>query len=97
MPGISGEELVSRIRDQGEWLQPKIVMASSMGAPPDTALAYDAFLVKPVRRSVLLERLSAVVSGSVVAIATATALAPLQLDAAAGVQARVLLAEDFLG
>ena len=75
MPGMSGDELAVRIRSHAQWFQPKIVMASSTGAPPGACSGFDAFLTKPVRRSVLLAQLAAVTSGDVAAPA-APAAAP---------------------
>ena len=94
MPGMSGDELAARIRSHAEWLQPKIVMASSVGAPPGACSDFDAFLTKPVRRSVLLAQLAAVASGDVAAPAASEAAPALRLQTPDAVEARVLLAED---
>ena len=94
MPGFSGDEVVTRIRSHQAWSQPKIVMASSVGAPPHGAVGYDAFLTKPVRRSVLLAQLGAVASGEAAPPATSTKPEALRLQTAPAAEARVLLAED---
>ena len=94
MPGMSGDEVVARIRLQQGGRQPKIVMASSVGAPPDGSVAYDAFLTKPVRRSVLVARLGAAVTGETVAPDAGARPAALQLELASDRETHVLLAED---
>ena len=94
MPGMSGDELAVRIRSHAQWFQPKIVMASSTGAPPGACSGFDAFLTKPVRRSVLLAQLAAVTSGDVAAPAAPAAAPALRLETPAAGEARVLLAED---
>ena len=94
MPEMSGDDLAARIRGRQGWSQPKIVMASSIGAPPDGAVAYDAFLTKPVRRSVLVARLGAAVTGQAVAPDATARPAALQLETAPAGETRVLLAED---
>ncbi len=94
MPGMPGDEVVARIRTHEAWSQPKIVMASSIGAPPDGDVEYDAFLTKPVRRSVLLAQLGAVASGDAAYSAPSVTPAALQLETALAAEARVLLAED---
>ena len=94
MPGMPGDELAGRIRARQGGSQPKIVMASSIGAPPEGAVAYDAFLTKPVRRSVLVARLGAAVTGEAPAPDPAARPAALQLETAPTGDVRVLLAED---
>ena len=94
MPDMAGDEVVVRIRSNAAWDQLKIVMASSVGAPPDGDVKYDAFLTKPVRRSILLAQLGAVASGDPALPTPSLAPAALQLETAVAAEARVLLAED---
>ena len=91
MPQMAGDELIARIRARSEWTQPRIVVASSMGSPPEGPVAYDAFLVKPVRRSTLAACLSAVTAAQPVAPPEQASATPLEEHGAA---AHVLLAED---
>jgi CheY-like chemotaxis protein len=91
MPHMAGDELIAHIRAQSEWTQPRIVVASSMGSPPEGPVAYDAFLVKPVRRSALAACLSAVTAAEPVAPPEKVSAIPLEEHGAA---AHVLLAED---
>jgi len=59
MPGMAGDEVARAVRETCGEDQPRIVMASSMGAPGRSELeswpALDAFLTKPVRHHVLTE------------------------------------------
>ena len=92
MPQMAGDELIARIREHTDWIQPRIVVASSMGSPPEGRVAYDAFLVKPVRRSALAACLSAVTADApTAAVSEAVSEQPL---AEIGSSAHVLLAED---
>ena len=91
MPQMAGDELIARIRAQTRWRQPRIVVASSMGSPPEGPADYDAFLVKPVRRSALAACLSAVTAINPVTRPETVAAVPLEGHGAA---AHVLLAED---
>lgn len=65
MPGMSGDELAQRIRSNHKLAGAKLVMMTSAGQRGDGAqvakLGFDAYLVKPVKQSVLLECISAVV------------------------------------
>jgi PAS domain S-box-containing protein len=62
MPVMAGDEVARRIRQDQDDPQPRIVVASSMGAPSRQDLeawpALDGFLTKPVRQHVLTETLS---------------------------------------
>ncbi|MDP1875896.1 response regulator [Phenylobacterium sp.] len=61
MPDMAGDEVARRIREAGGEHQPRIVVASSMGAPSrkdmETWPALDGFLTKPVRQHVLTDTL----------------------------------------
>ncbi|WP_305307947.1 response regulator [Phenylobacterium sp.] len=67
MPGMAGDEVARRIRAARGAHQPRIVIASSMGAPSRAELqawpALDAFLTKPVRQHLLTETLGSLVAG----------------------------------
>jgi CheY-like chemotaxis protein len=62
MPVMAGDEVARRIRQGQSDHQPRIVVASSMGAPSHQDLkawpALDGFLTKPVRQHVLTDTLS---------------------------------------
>ena len=94
MPGMSGGEVVARVRSDTLRHQPKIVMASSMGEPLGGCVACEAFLTKPVRRSILVTQLGAVAAGEAASATWGAAPPVLQLEAAPPLEARVLLAED---
>ena len=52
MPGLSGLDVVARIRAHASFGEPKIILASSMGTPAgggDAVKSCDAVLTKPVR------------------------------------------------
>ncbi|MGQ3136731.1 response regulator [Phenylobacterium sp.] len=104
MPGMAGDEVARRIRALDAHHQPRIVIASSMGAPSGQELqawpALDGFLTKPVRQHVLTETLSQLGSRcpwsglDQQAFDVDPAIAP---EAAAPVEpqsVRILLAED---
>ncbi|MDP1616645.1 response regulator [Phenylobacterium sp.] len=101
MPGMAGDEVARAVRAAGGADQPRIVMASSMGAPSRTELetwpALDAFLTKPVRHHVLTECLGRMALSSRPGPASAPAAPeavvtlPPEPDAPA---ARILLVED---
>ncbi|MEW6020233.1 MAG: response regulator, partial [Pseudomonadota bacterium] len=61
MPGMAGDAVARAVRQRGGARQPRIVIASSMGAPSrrelETWPALDAFLTKPVRQAHLIGRL----------------------------------------
>lgn len=100
MPGMAGDEVARAVRETGGGDQPRIVMASSMGAPSRHELeswpALDAFLTKPVRHHVLTECLGRMALTSRPAPSAAPALpepaAPPPEDRAPA--ARILLVED---
>jgi PAS domain S-box-containing protein len=96
MPVLSGEDLAEMIRDGTEWPQPKLVLASSAGAPAgnDKAMVvgFDAVLTKPVRQKALLDCLRRVVTGAPEAaeISDLPDIAP----ALSSVKGRILLVDD---
>jgi signal transduction histidine kinase/CheY-like chemotaxis protein len=61
MPGMTGDQVAAKIRANPALAQPRLVLATAMGASVSADLAaragLDAVLIKPVRRDVLLERL----------------------------------------
>ncbi|MEW5688054.1 MAG: response regulator [Pseudomonadota bacterium] len=91
MPEMAGDEVVAAIR-AAPGPQPKIVMASSMGAP-DGAVDYDAYLSKPVRHAELLACLGRVLGRADRALPAAPQPEALQFAEGPAV-GRVLLAED---
>jgi len=100
MPGMAGDEVARAVRETCGVDQPRIVMASSMGAPSRHELeswpALDAFLTKPVRHHVLTECLGRMALTSRVAPSPAAALAPAPAAPAPdeATAARILLVED---
>ena len=104
MPVMAGDEVARRIRQAEGAHQPRIVVASSMGAPSHQDLkawpALDAFLTKPVRQHVLTETLSRLGSrcpwsGLDQRAFEVDAAAPTELAAPAEpTSVRILLAED---
>ena len=67
MPLLSGEDLAGKIRAGTDWPQPKLVLLSSAGVPPQSdraaTLGFDAVLVKPIHQKALLDCLLRVVCG----------------------------------
>jgi CheY-like chemotaxis protein len=101
MPGMAGDEVARAIREFGGADQPRIVMASSMGAPSRHELeswpALDAFLTKPVRHHVLTECLGRMAQTSRPAPSPAPALPEpvvTQVPEDDAPAARILLVED---
>ena len=62
MPGMSGEMVTAKIRANGAMVQPRIVLASSIGSPLQSDRAaraeFNAVMTKPVRHQALLDCLS---------------------------------------
>ena len=96
MPDLAGDAVAEHIRAQRQWTQPRLVLASSIGAPlkGDRAAraGFDAFLTKPVR----LRSLTACLGGLLAKAAPAAApiRAPGSPLPAPSVRGRILLAED---
>jgi signal transduction histidine kinase/CheY-like chemotaxis protein len=62
MPGLSGEGVAAKIRSNTALAQPKLVLASSIGEMVGAGAAdaglFDAVFTKPVRHSVLVQRIA---------------------------------------
>jgi signal transduction histidine kinase/DNA-binding response OmpR family regulator len=98
MPEMSGEAVAAAIRAREDWIQPRIVMASSVGDPLQGDAAakarIDAFLTKPVRHQVLVDSLAELGSEEVPSpepLEEEAEVAPLDDPECPGL---VLLAED---
>jgi len=106
MPDMGGDEVAVAIRADPGLKQPRIVLASSIGAPLSTDGAakagFDAFLTKPVRHQALVDCLAdlmtkgrepvqAPAAAASAPVATSTAAAAAPAKACRG---RILLAED---
>jgi len=69
MPGMTGDQVAAKIRGNRALAQPRLVLATAIGASIGAEMAakagLDAVLVKPVRREVLLERLCALAAQGV--------------------------------
>jgi PAS domain S-box-containing protein len=101
MPGMGGDTVTEKIRANGSIRQPRVILASSIGAPQRSERArsagFDAFLTKPVRHQALVDCLAELVSAEPSAPVGAPEPAPPPAAAPApppAVMARVLLAED---
>ena len=99
MPEMAGYTAAERIRADPDLHQPRLVLASSIGAPlstePAASAGFDAFLTKPVRHQALIECLSDVMAGPPPELVVETLESPLKATAApSAALARVLLAED---
>lgn len=98
MPDMAGDEVAERIRARQDWRQPKLVLASSIGAPNSTDRAahagFDAFLTKPVRHQALLDCLAGLMGEAVPPEAVVEQAAAAIVLAASPGRARILLAED---
>jgi PAS domain S-box-containing protein len=98
MPGMAGDAVAQKIRANGALTQPRLVLASSIGAPapsdPAAHAGFDAFLTKPVRHQALMDCLCALASPARPAPEAAPA-PPQALPAApSAAVGKVLLAED---
>jgi signal transduction histidine kinase/CheY-like chemotaxis protein len=96
MPGISGVELVQRIRQNKALAETRLVMVSSagiQGVPREVLAMLDAKLDKPVRQHELLDCLVRIHSQAAEKPAPAVA-APAQAQAAPSRGLNILLAED---
>ncbi|CAN5215144.1 hypothetical protein BH11PSE2_BH11PSE2_21960 [soil metagenome] len=106
MPEMSGVEVARIIRADAALRQPKIVLASSIGAPlPSDRAAragFDACLTKPVRHQALVDCLADLIAkGAAAAASDETVIAEAKpaassdpAPAPAGGRGRILLAED---
>jgi PAS domain S-box-containing protein len=99
MPGMGGDSVAEKIRANGSLKQPRLILASSIGAPAPSdhahRVGFDAYLTKPVRHHALVGCLSELVADAAAA-APAEAPAPAQAPPAEepAIGGRVLLAED---
>jgi PAS domain S-box-containing protein len=100
MPGMGGDTVAEKVRANGSLKQPRLVLASSIGAPAPSdhahRVGFDAYLTKPVRHQALVDCLAQLVAEQPAPMA---APAPPETPAAeaapeAGVSGRILLAED---
>jgi signal transduction histidine kinase/DNA-binding response OmpR family regulator len=96
MPDMAGDEVAERVRAQTGWIQPKLVLASSIGEPLSTDRAahvgFDAFLTKPVRQQALVDCLANLIEDEPVTVSEVkTTAAPTPGTSGRG---RILLAED---
>jgi signal transduction histidine kinase/CheY-like chemotaxis protein len=93
MPEMTGDNLAERIRSDGGLPQPRIVLASPIGAPArgDRA-AVNALLTKPIRRQALVECLSGLAANAAAGPEIKPPAAPS--DPGPARRGRVLLAED---
>jgi PAS domain S-box-containing protein len=98
MPGMGGDQVAEKIRANGSLKQPRIVLASSIGAPSPSDRAhdagFDAFLTKPVRHQALVDCLAELVVAADDAAPSAPAAPIPEPEAPRSVGGRVLLAED---
>jgi PAS domain S-box-containing protein len=101
MPEMSGDVVAEQIRADASLRQPRMVLASSIGAPLSNERAaragFDAFLTKPVRHQALLQCIGELVGAAADAPAAPIQLAPEPPSASfAGPlgRGRILLAED---
>jgi CheY-like chemotaxis protein/HPt (histidine-containing phosphotransfer) domain-containing protein len=93
MPGMNGLELARAIRRTPSLQLARLVMlTSTAGSGTADEGVVDAFLTKPVRRSVLLERVSEVIAPR--EAMPAPPPAPVLRSVPAGAAARLLVAED---
>ncbi len=93
MPGMAGDQVAVHIRAQAGWIQPRLVLASSLGLMPasEGRAAFDACLSKPVRRAELLESLGRVLGRPSPTVRRTRRPAAAPSAARSG---RILLAED---
>jgi len=100
MPGMGGDTVAERIRANGSLRQPRLVLASSIGAPAPSdhahRVGFDAYLTKPVRHQALVDCLSELVAEAPPAAAAASSEAqpPAAPESDAQAGGRILLAED---
>ena len=97
MPGMDGIELARRIRARAAWAATRLLILSSAGALDESAEAaavgIDAVLEKPVRQSMLYDRLVSLVGLAGAAVPAAAGSSDTTGEAGQ-LQGRVLVAED---
>jgi PAS domain S-box-containing protein len=101
MPGMGGDTVAEKIRANGSLQQPRLILASSIGAPSPSdhahRVGFDAYLTKPVRHQALVDCLCDLVAEAPVnGVALPAASAPPEPEPTPGLRAggRILLAED---
>ncbi len=103
MPGMGGDTVAEKVRGNGSLKQPRLILASSIGAPAPSdhahRVGFDAYLTKPVRHQALVDCLSELVSASPAMVEPAPATAEPEAatpppSSPSGGGGRVLLAED---
>jgi signal transduction histidine kinase/CheY-like chemotaxis protein/HPt (histidine-containing phosphotransfer) domain-containing protein len=101
MPEMSGDEVAERVRADRGLKQPRMVLASSIGAPLSSERAaragFDAFLTKPVRHQALLQCIAELVGAAAEAGPSPVQLAPAPPSETYTKplgRGRILLAED---
>ena len=107
MPHMSGDMVAAKIRGNGSIVQPRLVLASSVGASGSeryAAAGIDLFLVKPARESTLIGGIEKLLRGDtapqpartepVVEQPVAPLAAPVVTRPSADCRGKVLLAED---
>jgi CheY-like chemotaxis protein len=101
MPEMSGDVVAERVRADTTIKQPKMVLASSIGAPLSGERAakagFDAFLTKPVRHQALLQCIGELVGAAADPVPSPVQLAAEPLSATMAKplgRGRILLAED---
>ena len=98
MPDMGGDTVAERIRANAALKQPRLILASSIGAPapsdPAHRVGFDAYLTKPVRHQALVDCLAGLVAAASAEAAADVDAAEPQPAADAQVGGRILLAED---
>jgi len=98
MPGMGGDAVAVKIRANASLRQPRLILASSIGAPAPSDWArragFEAFLTKPVRHQALVDCLAELVAPTGAPADHAEPAATPAPVAAAPADGRVLLAED---
>jgi signal transduction histidine kinase/DNA-binding response OmpR family regulator len=92
MPGMSGTTAADRLRADARFRDVKLVLASSAGADGIDRSAYNAVLIKPIRRQTLFNTIARLFE----AAGASPDAAPIAAETthAAAVRGRILLAED---
>jgi len=97
MPGMGGDAVAVKIRANGSLSQPRLILASSIGAPAPSDKArkagFEAYLTKPVRHQALVDCLSELVAPAGARPKPVEPAQPAPI-AEAPSDGRVLLAED---
>jgi CheY-like chemotaxis protein len=98
MPGMGGDTVAEKIRANGSLKQPRLILASSIGAPAPSdhahSVGFDAYLTKPVRQQALIDCLSELISEAPAKLQAPAASEPAPETLAPPVGGRILLAED---